>query len=438
MSLASPSPLHASRPWEAPLTALDKGVPALAVPLPLDEVAAQNWKLLAEDLPLPVAVLRESALRNNSAWMRHFLDRAGANIAPHGKTSMAPALFDLQVADGAWAITVSTPQHFAVACAFGYRRIFMANQLVGRRAIADVIARLKASPAVEFFCLVDDVSNVAVLAEAVREGGLGRPLNVLVELGYVGGRTGCRSAEGGLIVARAVAAERDALCLVGIEGFEGLLYNDGAPEAMAQVDALLDSMVAVAQEADAQGLFGSAEILLSAGGSAYYDIVARRLTEARLSRPHRVVIRSGCYITHDSHMYVRARKALGRRDPALAATGTLEPALEVWAYVQSRPEREKAIVAFGKRDSSYDDPPIALKWFRPGLHSDPQAMPSGHEVLRLNDQHCHFKVPPDSPLRTGDMIGFGISHPCLTFDKWRVMHLVDDGYRITGSVRTYF
>ncbi|WP_442583922.1 alanine racemase [Mesorhizobium sp. ASY16-5R] len=438
MSMSDDQALHSPRAWEAPLTSLDKGVPTLAEPIALKDVAAQRWNLLAEDLPLPAAILRESALRNNSGWMRGFLEGADADIAPHGKTSMAPALFDLQIADGAWAITVSTPQHFAVACAFGYRRIFMANQLIGRRNIRDVLGALKTSPEVEFFCLIDDIDNAAALAASVRECGSGRRLNVLVELGYHGGRTGCRTAEAALTAARAVAAEADALCLAGIEGFEGLLYNDGAPEVVAQVNALLDGMVSVAEGADTEGLFGSDEVLLSAGGSAYYDIVANRLAETRLTRPKRVLIRSGCYITHDSYMYVRARAALARRDPALAATGGLQAALEVWAYVQSRPEREKAIVAFGKRDASHDDPPLALKWFRPGLHAEPQAVPAGHEVVRLNDQHCHLRVPVDSPLRTGDMLGFGISHPCLTFDKWRVMHLVDDGYRVTGSIRTYF
>jgi D-serine dehydratase len=432
------SALHAPRPWEAPLSALDKGVPALAAPLPLDQVAAQGWSLLAEDLPLPVAVIRQDLLVHNSAWMRGFLAEAGAQIAPHGKTTMAPALFDLQLADGAWAITVATPQQFQVAVSFGYRRMFMANQVVGARAMRDLVATLQAHPEVDFYCLVDDAANVAALAAAVRAGGLARGVKVLVELGYQGGRTGCRSVAQALAVARAVAGEAAALTLAGIEGFEGLIRNDGSPEALAQVEGLLDGMVSLAETAEAEGLFGPGEVLLSAGGSAYYDIVAQKLGAARLVRPKRVLIRSGCYITHDSILYVRAQEGLRQRDPALAAAGGgLQAALEVWAYVQSRPEPGKAIVAFGKRDTSYDDLPLALKWFRPGSTA-PLPMPPGHIVLRLNDQHCHLELPEGSPLRVGDMIGFGISHPCLTFDKWRLMHLVDADYRVTGSFRTYF
>lgn len=426
----------APRTWEAPLTTLEKGVPALAAPLPLAEVAGQGWRLLAEDLPLPVAVIRESDLRANSAWMRDFLAAHGASIAPHGKTTMAPALFDLQLADGAWAITVATPQQARVALAFGYRRIFMANQLIGRRAIADMVAALAAAPEVDFYCLVDDPAQVAALAGAARAGGLGRPFQVLVELGHDGGRTGCRSVAAAVALARQVAAEAPALRLAGVEAFEGLIPDDGTPATGARVEALLDSMVATARATEAEGWL-TGEVLLTAGGTAYFDLVAERLGAAGLSQPTRVLLRSGCYITHDAGLYRRAQAAMRRRDPALAEGGGLRAALEVWAYVQSRPEPGRAIVALGKRDVSHDDMPVPLRWYRPG-EAAPTDMPSGHRVLRLNDQHAHLEIPPDSPLRIGDMLGFGISHPCLTFDKWRVLHLVDDDYRVTGSLRTYF
>lgn len=431
--------LRGSRPWEAPLTALDKGVPALREPLPLADASAMGWRLLEEDLPLPVAVIHEKQLLSNSAWMRDFLAANDADIAPHGKTTMAPMLFDLQIADGAWAITVSTPHQFRVALAFGYRRILMANQLIGKRGIADTVAALKESPETAFFCLVDDPANVAALADAVRTAGMERPLKVLVELGYNGGRTGCRSVEAAVDLARQVSAASPALQLAGIEGFEGLIRGDGSAESIAQVSTLLDGMVQLAEMADGEGLFAD-EILLSAGGSSYFDIVARKLGAAKLSTPKRVLIRSGCYITHDSILYVRAQEALRRRDPKLAAAGGgLRAALEVWAYVQSRPEPGKAILSLGKRDISYDDLPLPLVWFRPGGgQSAPQPVPDGHVVVKLNDQHCHLELPETSPLQVGDMVGLGISHPCLTFDKWRVVHLVDEEYRVIGSLRTYF
>jgi D-serine dehydratase len=91
----------------------------------------------------------------------------------------------------------------------------------------------------------------------------------------------------------------------------------------------------------------------------------------------------------------------------------------------------------GKRDVSYDDLPVPLKWLRPerGVSAD---VAPGHEVTGLNDQHCHLRIPADSPLAVGDMVCFGISHPCLTFDKWQVIPVVDDDYNVISAVRTYF
>src|SRR3984957_15054890 len=163
------------RSHEAPLGPRDKGAPGLQDPVPLDAVAARNWRLLHEDLPLPVAVLKERALRHNSQWMKDFLTGGGAMIAPHGKTTMSPALFDMQIDDGAWAITLATPHQIQVARSFGYGRIVLANQLVGRSAIDAVLIELKNDPAFEFYCLADNAVNVAAIARRVAEIGLERP-----------------------------------------------------------------------------------------------------------------------------------------------------------------------------------------------------------------------------------------------------------------------
>ena len=36
------------------------------------------------------------------------------------------------------------------------------------------------------------------------------------------------------------------------------------------------------------------------------------------------------------------------------------------------------------------------------------------------------------------MVGFGIAHPCLTFDKWQLLPIVDDDYRVIDAIRTFF
>lgn len=414
-----------------------KGLPGGIAKLRLDAVAAQGWNLLREDLPLPAAVLKASAIRHNSAWMRDFLARSGSSIAPHGKTTMAPQLFKQQLDDGAWGITLATPQQIAVARRFGVGRIILANQLVGPQAVRFVLDEMKRDAGFDFYCIVDSVENVRELAKAAVLAEVGRPLQVLLEAGIPGGRTGARSMEQGMAVARAVREAAPHLALRGVEGFEGLTSGT-RQEAETQVRAQLELLVALAKACEAEALFGAGEILLTAGGSAFYDMVIARLHQAGLARATRVVTRSGCYLTHDSASYRRFFADIADRTPSAMAGGGPRPALEVWAYVQSRPEPGKVLLTMGKRDIGADEMPPAETWYRPGTAGLPAAVPPGHRVVGFNDQHCHMLVPENSPLQVGDMVSFGVSHPCLTFDKWQVLAVVDDGYDVVGAVKTFF
>jgi D-serine dehydratase len=427
------------------LTAIDdtildhrtKGVPGGTAPFRLADIAAQGWNILREDTNFPVAVLRDSAIAHNSHWMRDFLAGSHTGIAPHGKTTMAPQLFSRQLADGAWAITLATPQQIQVARDFGVSRIILANQLLGERAMRYVLGELKRDPDFDFYCLVDSAANVAQLATAAREADIGRPLNVLLEGGTSGGRTGVRDRETGLDVARAVKAASPHLALRGVEGFEGLLNLPSRAETETAVRAFLDLLVDLARACEREDLFAPGDVVLTAGGSAFYDMVVARFVHAGLTRPTRVLIRSGCYLTHDSSRYRRAFADIVARTPGAAAGGGLIPALEVWAYVQSRPEPGKVLLTMGARDTASGDLPVPQTWYRSGMNA-PAAIAPGHSVTGMNDQHTHMAVPVDSPLAYGDLVSFGVSHPCLTFDKWPLVMLVDDAYNVTGAIRTFF
>jgi D-serine dehydratase len=416
-----------------------KGIPGHLPPLALADVAAQGWNVLAEDLTLPVALLHESALAHNSAWMKAFQARNGAIIAPHGKTTMSPQLFARQLEDGAWAMTVGTIQQLQVARHYGFARIVLANQLIGKQAIAYVMDELARDPGFEFYTLVDCVAHVQMLAAAAAARGsalLQRPLRLLLECGFTGGRTGVRDLRTGLAVARAIKASPH-LSLVGVEGFEGLMSG---PDGDQRVAAFLDTMVDTARALEAEGLFAPGRVLLSAGGSAYYDLAAAKLRGAGLRAETAVLTRSGCYLTHDSGSYAEHFDRAIERTPQLKDLGDgLRPAIEVWAYVQSRPEPTRALVNIGKRDVGYDQHlPLPQRWYRPGTLPRRPLPLEGHRCTGLNDQHGYLELPADSPLAVGDMVGLGISHPCLTFDKWPLMMRVNDEYDVIGAIRTFF
>ena len=407
-----------------------KGVP-LTEALRQGAIGVQGWNVLRADTSFPVAVLKTSALRHNLDWMRDFCARHGATLAPHGKTTMSPQLFGAQLANGAWGMTLASATQVQLAHRFGVRRILLANQLVARADIDSIMRLLHDDPDFELFALADSLDGVARLSQAA--AALERPLPLLVEMGIPGKRAGCRSIDDALAVARAIAAA-PGLALAGIEGYEGLLSD------LAAIDDFVAQLVQLMRLADAEHLFGCAEVLLSAGGSAYFDLVARGFAGAGgLSRPVKAILRSGCYLTSDHGSYHRL---LGQLDDREQRGQGLRPALEVWSMVQSRPEPGLAILTMGKRDASYDmDLPIPLVAHRPGPGM-PAALPPGCAIVKMNDQHAYLQLPAgaaiDATLAVGDLVGCGISHPCTTFDKWPLLLAVDDDYNVRYGVNTFF
>ena len=414
-----------------------KGVPGGVRDLRLGDVGHKGWNLLREDLPLPAAVLKAPVLDNNSRWMTRFLEASHAVIAPHGKTTMSPQLFQRQLADGAWAITVATVGQLQIARRFGVKRIVLANQLVGRQAIAYVIGELAQDPGFEFYTLADSIEGVAKIAAEARRAGLKRPVNLLLEGGMMGGRTGCRTREEALAVARSIRDSAPWVALRGVEGFEGLVQGPMEDREKA-VTAFMDFLLGIAQDCAKEKLFAAGPVILSAGGSAFYDIVAKKFGSAGIGDTL-LLLRSGCYLTQDSASYRNFFARLQDRSAVAGkVAGGLQAALEIWTYVQSRPEPGRLILTAGRRDLGSDaDMPIPLYWARPGRDKGVTPL-VGHKVVELNDQHAHVSVPADSPLQVGDMVALGISHPCTTFDKWQLIYLVDGAYNVTGAIRTFF
>ncbi len=417
-----------------------KGFPHLECSVPLSKIGSKNWNLLKGDVPLPCAILKQSAIQNNSDWMRRFAAESGVLIAPHGKTTMSPELFIKQLSDGAWGITVATVQQVKVCRENGISRILLANQLLQKIDIDYIVHEMNSDTNFEFFCLVDSIVGVQNLAAAAKEYTVNRPLSVLLEVGVIGGRTGCRDKKQALEIAAEIHKHADTLNLCGVEGFEGLIKGASPKDIETKVIAFLDFVVEVTEELVNRSFLTERPLMLSAGGSSYFDLVVDRFKRIDPNIPSIIVLRSGCYIAHDARMFKDLSTQMFERNPALERFGQgLEPALEIWAMVQSRPEPEKIICAIGKRDVGIDAHyPTLEKWFRSGKHHLPQTQELIGETIEVNDHHCHLKVPPNSPLAVGDYVCFGISHPCTTFDRWNLIYMVDDSYQITSAIKTFF
>lgn len=436
------SPMHSAEQdladpgADRPLDWTYKGLPQALLGKTRHDIAALRLQLFTADVLFPIAVLREDILLDNSAWMTRFLQGCDAAFAPHGKTTMSPELMRLQLHDGAWALTAATTHHVRAYRQWGARRIFMANQLVGDGEIKWIAAELARDPTFEFYCLVDSVDAGERLANGLGRCDASRPVNVLLEVGTPGGRAGVRSVAQGMDVAAAVS-RRPQLRLCGVETFEGLFQTDA--DAVERARQMLQMAAELTWRCDRLGYFAGDTILLSGGGSGLFDIAADVLARTELSRPAKVVVRSGCYLVHDDGMYRDLFAKLQQRvgDVAAQNPGGLRSALQVWALVQSKPEPGCMICNLGKRDVGFDcGQPQPLGWVRRGTTN---ILPIETEcsVAAMNDQHAYVRGA-SLPFQIGDMIGFGVSHPCTTLDKWKGLLTVNSQFEITGLVRTYF
>ncbi|MFJ5640206.1 alanine racemase [Streptomyces sp. NPDC093223] len=404
-----------------------KGLPPDADGLTVGELTAQRRNLFTDGFATPVLALSAERLEHNLALMETYTARHGLVFAPHGKTSMAPQLFRRQIEHGAWGITLAVPHQVRVARAFGTRRIFLANELVDAPALRWIAAELERDAEFRFVCYVDSVRG-AELMDAALKGTGSRPVDVVVELAAgEGARTGVRGEAECLAVADAVAAA-ETLRLVGVAGYEGEVPQ-ADPE---RVHAYLRRLVGLAVDLDAAGHFaGTDEIVVSAGGSAWFDAVADVFAGIpALSLPVLKLLRSGAYVSHDEGRY-REVTPFNR----VPEEGALEPAFRLWAQIVSRPSAEQAFANAGKRDAAYDlDLPSARAIRRDGT----ERPATGVTVTGLSDQHAWLATTPEADLQVGDWVGLGLSHPCTSFDKWQLIPVAEADGTVVDYVRTFF
>ncbi|WP_329173672.1 amino acid deaminase [Streptomyces decoyicus] len=407
-----------------------KALPPEAEGRTVGELAAERRNLFSDGFTTPVLALSAESVAHNLALMETYATRHGLAFAPHGKTCMAPQLFARQLEHGAWGITAAVPHQARVYRTYGIERIFLANEVVDASALRWLAGELAADPGFRFMCYVDSLRGIELMDTALREAGATRPVDVVVELGAgEGARTGVRTEAECLELADAIAGV-DTLRLVGVAGYEGEV-PDATPE---RVTAWLRRLVALAVQFDKAGRFTDLDqIVISAGGSAWFDAVADVFAEIpELSAPVLKLLRSGAYVSHDDGQY-RKLTPFNR----VPEEGALQPAFRLWAQVVSRPTPEQAFLNAGKRDAAYDLHLPEAQVVRSGR--DGTLRPAdGVTVTGLSDQHAWVSTERAGDLEVGDWVGLGLSHPCTSFDKWQLIPLVEQDGTVTEFIRTFF
>jgi D-serine dehydratase len=394
----------------------------------------KGWNILAEEVSFPIAVIKEKSLLNNARWMQKFSDRSDVKLAPHGKTSMAPELFKMQLDQGCWGISLATVPQVINAYNSGVKRIILANQLIGKYHF-QMIANLLSKGDLTFYCFVDSIENAKQLDEYFTQRGVS--LNILIELGVEGGRCGWRDFDdiSGLI---SIISQSKSLQLCGLSFYEGVIHGN---EAQAKICQFIERVKKLAIDLVTLNAFSNSDVIITGAGSAWYDVVAKQLMAdaEHYSIKYQVIIRPGCYLIHDTGIYQTAQsQVLERSQLACDVTGQLISSLELWAYVHSVPEPGLAIVGLGKRDVAFDAGlPTPEYVYSPGDKS-PVKVDESWQVIDIMDQHCMIKIEQSSLLKPGDIVMFSSSHPCLTIDKWRRIGIINDHFVINKTIATCF
>ncbi|WP_245723480.1 hypothetical protein [Paramicrobacterium humi] len=248
-----------------------------------------------------------------------------------------------------------------------------------------------------------------------------------------GGRTGARSIEAAIAVARRLAAS-EVLRLAGVAGYEGSLGHDRSPHSIDAVRTYLEGQVAL--HSALGDLYDGDAIYVTAGGSAYFDIVAEVYADAmKNDSGTRWTLRSGAYITHDDGFY----RGISPLDEAgVNVERPLRPAMHGLARVVSHPEPGLALLDGGKRDFPFDEGlPIPRATARD--IGDAGSPLDDANVSAMNDQHSYLRLG-NHDVAIGDVVTLGLSHPCTAFDKWHYLPVVRsrDSDRVIDLVRTFF
>ncbi|WP_041678965.1 alanine racemase [Rhizobium etli] len=418
-----------------------RGFPPDHPPLSPAAIGQQGWKPYDGKMALPLLSLDRQAFAGNVELMMAFVKSNGAEIAPHAKTPMSTALADMLRSAGAWGTTVADIRQAAVLLRAGQRRLILANEIGGAAAARRLAALLSDYSDAEVHVFVDSTALVEALASAWLERGDLPPLGLMVEFGA--GRAGLRSADAGAAILDAIlAVETPTFRLTGVAAYEGAAATADPEETRLRIDALMAMTSDFLPKLRAR-IGRERPLLVTAGGSVFFDIVVARLSAAVAADPAcRLVLRSGAIFFHDHGVYERGLAGLDARgglriggDIVSAAAG-FRPALRVWAEVLSRPEPGLAISGMGMRDVAMDqDLPRPLALYRNGARL---ADLEGARVFRLNDQHAFMALADDSDVAVGDVIEFGISHPCTCLDRHAILYGLDPDDSVTAAYLTSF
>ena len=201
-------------------------------------------------LMTPALLIDFDALERNVARMAEYCRDRGISLRPHAKTHKSANIARLQIDAGALGVCAATLGEAEALAGQGIPGVLITSPVVGAAKIARLVALNARAEGLKV--AADNLANVEALSQAA--GAAGKPLEVFVELDIGTQRTGARSPEAALAVARQIGRS-NSLVLAGIHAYAGHIQHiEDYDERRRAADGCAAKLKALTDGLDAESL----------------------------------------------------------------------------------------------------------------------------------------------------------------------------------------
>ena len=411
----------------------------------IKNISKKKWNVLNQDVQFPILTINENKFKKNMFSMKKYADSNNVLLAPHCKTSMSPQLLNKIKINGCWGFAAANNQQVSVLLQMGIRKIILANLITNESNLVNLFALVKKYKNLsEIYICVDSIFGINLLKEISIKYQFKNNIKILIEVGLKNSRSGVRSITSLNLLADLINKLPRNFILSGILFYEGAAKKKNYLDSLRNVKKSINFAINCFDFLIKNKLIKNNEYILSGAGSEFFDLVVYLFNKYKQRDKVKFIIRPGSYIAYGNGYYtdvlnnIEKRKKIFIKKKSIKATDLFFPALELWSFVISQQDEGKAILNFGKRDVSFDlGYPIPLAIYRNKKLIKKINNKKDINIYKLNDQHAFIKYNKFN-LKVGDLVKFGVSHPCITINNWNTLYLINNKNVIIEALKTFF
>ena len=420
-----------------------KGIPFLKSKS-VKKIKLEKLNIIKENIQFPILSIDKLQLINNIRIMKNFAIKNNLSLAPHCKTFMSPQLINNHLKK-TWGLTISNNQQLSTIINLNVKNIIYGNLIVNEANLIqylDIVKKYRKLTNI-YYC-IDSLFGLNLLMKVVTKKKYKFKIRILIELGTKNGRCGIRNFKSFKKIVISLNNIPKNILVSGLFFYEGAIKNSSLSKVSKKIMDLLQFTFRCHEELVYQNLYKEKIKLISGGGSEYFDLVTKYFNKFNTKNDTKLILRPGSFIAYGHGYYEKKINNLKKRNIIKSISDKnkifFKPSLLLWSHVLSINDNGIAIVNFGKRDVSFDlGNPIPINVYRnKKKYRNNETKPNNLNVIKLNDQHAFLKYNNKIKLNIGDLISFGISHPCITLDKWKYVFLINSKFDVIDVYQTFF